>query len=158
MNDTNFIGIDSADAVELAEKLNDLLSNYQVYYQNIRGFHWNIKGEQFFQLHAKFEELYNLAAIAIDEIAERILTLDHIPLHSYSNYVKISEIRETTNITEGKECVEYIVNNVKTLVDKQKKILEIANEAGDEGTADLMTGYISAQEKLLWMLNAYLKK
>ena len=156
--DTNYIGIDSANAVELSENLNDLLANYQVYYQNIRGFHWNIKGEQFFQLHAKFEELYMEAATSIDEIAERILTLDHIPLHSYSNYVKVSEIREATNITDGKECIETIVDNVGILVAKEKQIIEIAAEANDEGTIDLMTTYVAAQEKLMWMLHAYLKK
>lgn len=155
--DTNYIGIDSADAVELSENLNDLLANYQVYYQNIRGFHWNIKGEQFFQLHTKFEELYTDAAVAIDEIAERILTLDHIPLHSYSNYVKVSEIRESTNITDGKECVSTILSDLSILVKKEKQIVSIASGANDEGTVDLMTGFISTHEKMLWMLHAYLK-
>lgn len=154
----NIIGIDEAQVVELSEHLNDLLANYQLYYQNLRGFHWNIKGQDFFELHAKFEQWYNQASISIDEIAERILTLDHIPMHSYSNYIKVSDIQEATNITDGKECVNEVFENVGTLLQKQKNILNVAAESGDEGTVDMMTRYIAEQEKLSWMLRAYLKK
>lgn len=157
MSENNIIGIDEARVIELTENLNDLLANYQVYYQNLRGFHWNIKGDRFFELHIKFEEWYNQAALAIDEIAERILTLDHIPMHSYSNYVKVSDIEEATNITDGTECVKIIFENIGVLLKKSKAILKLAAESDDDGTADLMTQYISAHEKLSWMLRAYLK-
>jgi starvation-inducible DNA-binding protein len=152
----NIIGVDEVQVIELSEKLNDLLANYQVYYQNLRGFHWNIKGRDFFELHAKFEELYGQAAMSIDEIAERVLTLDHIPLHSFSNYVNVSEIAEATNVTKGSECVHIIHDNIQTLIKKEKAILKLAEESDDDGTADLMTQYISAQEKLNWMLRSYL--
>lgn len=154
--ENGIIGVDDEQVIELSEKLNDLLANYQVYYQNLRGFHWNIKGSDFFQLHEKFEELYNDAATIIDEIAERILTLDHIPMHSYSNYVKVSDIEEVTNVSKGKECVEHILANIEVLLSKEKDIMQIADSANDDGTADLMTQYISAQEKLSWMLKSYL--
>lgn len=154
--DKNIIGIDEVQAVELTEKLNDLLANYQVYYQNLRGFHWNVKGRDFFELHLKFEELYNLAATSIDEIAERILTLDHIPMHSFSNYVNAAEIAESTNITKGTECVGIIQDNLNVLLKKEKSVLKLAEAADDQGTADLMTQYISAQEKLNWMLRSYM--
>ena len=81
----NLIGIDKEKAKELVIKLNDLLANYQLFYQNLRGLHWNIKGKEFFELHLKFEELYNDAVIKIDEIAERILTLEGEPLHTFSD-------------------------------------------------------------------------
>ncbi len=152
----NIIGVDEVQVIELSEKLNDLLANFQVYYQNLRGFHWNIKGRDFFELHIKFEEFYTQAAVSIDEIAERILTLDHIPMHSFSNYVNVSEIEEATNITKGTECIHIIHSNVQTLIKKEKAILKLAEEADDDGTADLMTQYISAQEKLNWMLRSYL--
>lgn len=152
----NIIGIDEVMVVELTEKLNDLLANYQIFYQNLRGFHWNIKGRDFFELHAKFEELYLSAAISIDEIAERVLTLDHIPLHSYSNYVTVSEIPEATNVTKGPECVRYIHSNLGTLLKKENSILKLAESADDQGTADLMTRYLAEQEKLSWMLRSYL--
>ncbi len=87
------IGLDDKKSKLLAEKLNFLLANYQLFYTNARGFHWNITGEKFFELHVKFEELYNDAFLKIDEIAERILTLGYTPVHSFSEYIRTSEIR-----------------------------------------------------------------
>ncbi|MBI1184147.1 DNA starvation/stationary phase protection protein [bacterium] len=154
--DKSIIGVDESVVIELSEKLNDLLANFQVYYQNLRGFHWNIKGRDFFELHVKFEELYTEAAQSVDEIAERILTLDHIPMHSFSNYVNVADIEEATNITKGQECVKHIHENVQVLIKKEKSILKMAEEADDQGTADLMTQYIAKQEKQQWMLRSYL--
>ena len=68
----NPIGLDTKQAEDLVNELNELLANYSVFYQNVRGFHWNIRGERFFELHVKFEELYNDLFLKIDEIAERI--------------------------------------------------------------------------------------
>ena len=82
----NSIGLDTKKATKLASSLNDLLANFQVYYQNLRGIHWNIKGKDFFNLHAKFEELYDDANMKVDEIAERILTLGETPLHTFEDY------------------------------------------------------------------------
>ncbi|MBL7723999.1 MAG: DNA starvation/stationary phase protection protein [Chitinophagaceae bacterium] len=86
----NSIGLDAGKTRELAEKLNLLLANFQLFYINSRGFHWNIKGDKFFELHAKFEELYTDTQLKIDEVAERILTLGHVPSHSYTDYLKLS--------------------------------------------------------------------
>src|ERR1700748_162668 len=108
MGKKNLIGLDLAQSRQLADKLNTLLSNYQLFYINARGFHWNITGDKFFELHVKFEELYTDALLKIDEIAERILTLGHTPLHSFTDYVKHSGIKEATNITKGKPAVEKV--------------------------------------------------
>lgn len=86
MSNLNRIGIDNNKAIHLAEKLNELLANYSIFYQNTRGYHWNIKGEKFFELHLKFEELYNDLLLKIDELAERILTLEQTPKHNYTDY------------------------------------------------------------------------
>ena len=86
MNTKNTIGLDKTKEKHLAEKLNELLSNYSIFYQNARGYHWNIKGDKFFELHSKFEELYNDLLLKIDEVAERILTLGHAPKHNYTDY------------------------------------------------------------------------
>jgi len=152
----NFIGINKEKAGQLATELDDLLSNYQIYYQNLRGFHWNIKGREFFELHAKFEELYNDARIKIDEIAERILTLGHTPSHTMSTYVESASIKESKNITDGIQAVEITSDNLSVLVQKERAILSAASSADDEGTVTLMSDYITQQEKVLWMLNAYL--
>jgi starvation-inducible DNA-binding protein len=153
----NLIGIDKEKAGKLIDKLNDLLANYQLFYQNLRGLHWNIKGKEFFELHLKFEELYNDAVIKVDEIAERILTLEGEPLHTFSDYLQTTEIKEEKNITIGEQGVEIIVKNFKTLIEKERIILSLASNADDEGTVSLMSDYISQTEKTLWMLNSYLK-
>jgi starvation-inducible DNA-binding protein len=108
-------------------------------------------------LHDKFEELYNDAFVKIDEIAERILTLEGEPLHTYTDYLKTTEISEAKSITAGKKCVEIVVKNFSTLITKERLILSLAADADDEGTVSLMSGYISETEKTLWMLNSYLK-
>lgn len=151
------IGLDKAKSKELAEGLNELLSNYQLFYINARGFHWNITGEKFFELHVKFEELYNLSLLKIDEIAERILTLGFTPIHSFSAYVKESTIKEVTDVSDGKEAVTEVVNGFQVLLEIERRLLKLAEEANDEGTSALMSDYIREQEKLVWMYSAYLK-
>ncbi|NVD35996.1 DNA starvation/stationary phase protection protein [Marinobacter lutaoensis] len=152
----NFIGLDTGKTLELADALNDLLSNYQIFYMNVRGYHWNIKGENFFELHAKFEELYNDLLVKIDEIAERVLTLGHRPAHAYSTYMERSEIPERKDVTDGREAVENIVEGFGKLIGKQRALLSLAGEANDEGTVALMSDYISQQEKTVWMYRSYL--
>ena len=101
MKNANIIGLKEQDCQEISEKLNILLANYSVFYQNTRGSHWNIKGEQFFTLHPKFEELYNSLVLKIDEIAERILTLGATPAHNYSDYLQVSTIKESKEVSDG---------------------------------------------------------
>ena len=152
----NYIGIDGDKAKVLSAQLNDLLANYQLYYQNLRGFHWNIKGAAFFELHAKFEELYNSANLAVDEIAERILTLGETPFHTFEEYIKHAKISAGKDVTLGKEAVQETLNNLTILLEKERTILAVAADANDEGTVTLMSDYINTQEKIIWMLNAYL--
>jgi DNA protection during starvation protein 2 len=156
MKNSNIIGLREEDCKNIAEKLNILLANYSVFYQNTRGAHWNIKGDQFFVLHPKFEELYDNLVLKIDEIAERILTLGHVPNHNYSDYLKVSTIKESKEVHNGKKCIEDILNSFKVVIDLQRELLEITDKANDEGTNALVSGYITEQEKDVWMYNAYL--
>jgi len=152
----NTIGIDQKLATSLSEKLNELLADYQLFYQNLRGLHWNIKGSNFFELHLKFEEYYNDAIIKVDEIAERVLTLEGTPLHAFSDYLAHSKIKEEKGVHDGKEGVQIVMTNLSTILDKERQILSIASDANDEGTASLMSDYISEAEKTMWMLRSYL--
>jgi len=152
----NQIGLNEQAAKELAEKLNTLLANYQLFYINVRGYHWNIKGDKFFELHIKFEELYNNVVLKIDEIAERVKTLGETPLHTYSDYLQQSSITETKNVADGKEAVKNILAGLKQLITMQRGILQLSADASDEGTNALMSDYIREQEKMVWMYNAYL--
>ena len=142
---------------EIIEKLNVLLADYQIYYQNIRGFHWNIQGKLFFQLHVKFEELYTDSALKIDEVAERILTVDGTPLHTFEDYINTSTIKVSKNVHDGETAVTTIANNLKELLTLEKEIKELAGKNDDHGTEDLMSDFIDQQEKTLWMMKAWLK-
>lgn len=158
MGTLNHIGLDIQKSKELADLLNDLLANYSIFYQNMRGYHWNIKGDKFFELHLKFEELYNDLFIKIDEVAERALTLGHIPRHKFTDYLKSSEIAESQEVTDGYKAVEQILNAFKTIIQKQRVILDLSGEIADEGTNALMSDYIREQEKLVWMYTAFMNK
>jgi len=151
----NSIGLESNQAQELITRLNDLLANYQLFYQNTRGFHWNIKGEKFFELHIKFEELYNDLQLKIDEIAERILTLGGVPLHTFMKYAEQSEIKAVENVSDGITAVQSTLDSFQKLLIKQRSLLSLSGEADDEGTNALMSDYIREQEKLVWMYNSY---
>lgn len=154
---TNDIGLEIKESKVLVKKLNSLLANYEIYYQNLRNFHWNVTGPNFFELHAKFEELYNAATLAIDETAERILTLGERPFSSFSEYIENSEIKEAKEVEDSKQMVEIVKDNLNILLRLERSALESAGEQGDEGTVSLMSDYITAKEKTVWMLSAYLK-
>ena len=154
----NIIGLDAIKAKKLADLLNVLLANYQLFYINSRGFHWNIKGEKFFELHLKFEELYNDLLLKIDEVAERILTLGHSPEFKYSVYSKSSAIKESALVSDGIKAVDNILASFKTIIELQRKILSLAADANDEGTNALMSDYIRFQEKQVWMYSSFLNK
>src|SRR5690554_1692678 len=138
MTKLNSIGLDVAKSEKLAKKLNELLANYSFFYQNTRGYHWNIKGDKFFELHDKFEELYSDLRVKIDEVAERILTLGGVPDHRYSEYSNLSDISESGHVTNGFDAVHEILDSFKILLKWQREILELSDDAGDEGTNALM--------------------
>ena len=153
----NQIGLDSAYSNQMAEKLNLLLSNVQVFYMNVRGFHWNITGKHFFKLHEKFEELYDDLNEKADEIAERVLMLESKPIHAFSEYLKISQIKEKTDVTTDSDSIKEILQSLLILLNLEREIASDAADGKDDGTVNLVTGYISEQEKLIWMLNAFMK-
>jgi starvation-inducible DNA-binding protein len=152
----NLIGLNVEKSKVLAEGLNELLADYMIFYQNTRGFHWNIKGEKFFELHLKFEELYNDLIIKVDEIAERILTLGITPLHTFADYKEQAKVDVVKNVSDGRACVQAVLDAFKIIIIKQRELLELSGDINDEGTNALMSDYIREQEKLIWMYTAYM--
>lgn len=140
---------------QLVEKLNKLLADYQIYYQNLRSLHWNVKGPQFFMLHEKYEFLYNEAAEAVDEVAERILMVGGKPLHTFADYLKTAELKEAGDVEDGKMGIEVVLQNSRHLLNSFYQILELAE--GDEGTAAMLSDLIGATEKRIWMFESCLK-
>ncbi len=152
----NSIGLPAAKSLELAADLNTLLANFQTYYQNLRGIHWNIRGKSFFDLHAKFEELYDDANMKVDMIAERVLTLGEVPKHTFEDYVAVSRVPVGKDITRDEDAIRLIVDSLKELLIIERRILEASDEAGDEGTNSMMSDFITEQEKTVWMMKAWL--
>jgi len=152
----DYLNIKKNDILPVVEELNLLLAEYHIYYQKLRSFHWNIVGKNFFDLHVKFEELYGDARLKIDEIAERILTLKHHPVSNYSDYLRNATIQEESFLKRDAEMVRAILNDHKQLFIQMKNVMDQAEKAEDEGTLDIMGGYIASLEKSSWMLNAWL--
>lgn len=152
----NSIGLSEEFSVRLAQDLNVLLANFQRYYQNLRGIHWNIRGKSFFDLHVKFEELYNDANLKVDEIAERILTLGGVPYHTFEDYQEHSRVPVGKNITVDEKAIRLIVDSLKELLILERQLLKSSDEAGDEGTNAMMSDFITEQEKTVWMMKAWL--
>ena len=142
----NSLGLDKAKIEKVANALNTLLANYQTYYQNLRGVHWNIK------------ELYNAAQVQVDEIAERILTLGGVPFHTFNSYVKNSTVPVGENIFDDEKTVRLIADSISELLKIEREILSLADDANDEGTTSLISDLVTEQEKNNWMLKAYLNE
>lgn len=153
----NYLNIETNKVLPVAEELNKLLADYHLYYQKLRNFHWNITGANFFVLHEKFEEMYIDARDKIDEIAERILTLQYHPMSSYSDYLNTTNISEVSHAKTDFEMVENILKTHKIILKQLATIIEKASDAKDEGTIDLIGGYIASLEKKSWQLNVWLK-
>jgi starvation-inducible DNA-binding protein len=139
-------------------KLNRLLATYQLHYQNLRSLHWNVKGKNFFELHLKYEELYTRAQVIIDDLAERILTLGVVPLSTFTDYLKHSEISENDIITDGEKGIQYILAAQQTLLKLEKELLSLSDENEDEGTNGLMSDLLREKEKTNWMFKAWLNQ
>lgn len=152
----NHLGLPFNETKENIESLNVLLANFQIYYQNLRGLHWNIRGKRFFDLHVKFEELYNQAQLRIDEIAERVLTLGGTPLHTFDDYIANNKITVGKNITNDDKAIELIINSLSSLLVIERQILAKSSEINDEGTNSMMSDLIKEQEKDIWMMQAFL--
>lgn len=158
MKVTDLTKLNTAGAVTVVDALQQLLADFQIFYTNLRGYHWNVKGKDFFVLHAEFEKLYNDAAEKADEIAERILMLDGVPAHNFSAYLKQSKIKESGYVSSGDDGLKDVLNTYSYLIASERAIVKLAQEIDDEATVALMSDYIKEQEKLIWMLVAYYSK
>ncbi|MCD8177256.1 MAG: DNA starvation/stationary phase protection protein [Tannerellaceae bacterium] len=155
MRTLDYIHLDASKVSTVVNELQQLLADFQLFYTNLRGFHWNITGKRFFVLHSKFEEMYDDVAGKVDELAERILMLDGTPENRYSEYIKVSRVKEMTAVSCANEALENVLDTLGLLIEKERSILSLASDANDEGTVSLMSDYLKEQEKLVWMLVAY---
>lgn len=154
----SYLGLDEKETSNTVQQLNVLLADYHLYYQKLRNYHWNVIGKNFFDLHEKFEELYDDAKIKIDEIAERILTLRYQPTSNLSEYLQKSNLKESKSDLSDSEMIQNLLTDHGTLLKQMRKVVEVADKGGDEGTIDLVGAYIRELEKTSWMLDAWKMK
>ncbi len=158
MNTLMYLGLDEKKVQPVVKGLAQLLANYQVFYTNLRGLHWNVKGNHFFGLHAKYEELYNDAAEKVDEIAERLLQLGVSPENRFSEYLKVATIKESGATPEGEEGLKTVLEDMGNLIRQERAIAKLASDIEDDATVNLLDDMIVGQEKTVWMLVAFLDK
>ena len=158
MKTLDYLNLNEAKVANVVSALNQLLADFQVHYTNLRGMHWDIKGHGFFVLHEKFESMYGDTAEKVDEIAERLLMLGSTPENKFSEYLKVAKVKEVSGISCGSDAVDHILDTYKHLISEERKVIELAEAANDVVTADLLTGYLKEQEKMVWMLVAFSTK
>ena len=151
----NYLGLEKNKLTTLAAELNDLLANYQLYYQNLRNFHWNVSGPHFFDLHREFEDLYVDARVKIDDIAERLLTLRFRPLSNLTEYLDRAKVEEAGQVNEDREMVRIVLQNHQELIACMRRVLDAAGKVDDEGTIDMIGSFLENLEKRSWILDAW---
>lgn len=154
MNVLSITGINPAKAEQVIKELNQLLADFQIYYTNLRGYHWHVRGRQFYTFHSQFEKMYNEAAEQVDEIAERILQLGGVPENRFSEYLKLSKIKEETKVTDPAKIIPTLLDFLKVLIAQERAVAAAADAADDIVTGDLVSDLLDGQEKSVWMISA----
>ena len=154
----SYLNLDTSKTKDTVKELNILLADYHLYYQKLRNFHWNIIGQNFFDLHEQFEDMYNDAKLKIDEIAERILTLRFQPESNFTDYLNMSNLAEASSDIEDHEMVSALLDDHGKIISQMRNVVEVADKNDDEGTIDLVGEYIRELEKTSWMLDAWIMK
>jgi len=143
---------------ELVDELNRLLADYQVLYQKLRAYHWNVEGKEFFQLHEKFEELYDTVTLTVDDIAERIRALGEYPVSTYSEQLVEARISEDNGRIDSDQMVKNLCSDYESLQSALTDAVDQAENEGDTTTVNLLEDVHDEQEETLWMLKAYLSE
>ncbi|AFU70240.1 DNA- and iron-binding antioxidant protein/ferroxidase Dps [Psychroflexus torquis ATCC 700755] len=154
----SYLVLDESKTKDTIKELNIVLADYHMYYQKLRNFHWNVIGQNFFDLHVQFEDMYNGAKVKIDEIAERILTLRFKPKSNFTDYLNLSNLKETSSNIQDHEMVSVLLEDHSTIINQMRNVVDSATKNDDEGTIDLIGAYIRQLEKTSWMLDAWIMK
>ncbi|MBC3766206.1 Dps family protein [Neptunicella marina] len=148
------IGISEANREKIAEGLKRLLADSYTLYLQTHNFHWNVTGPQFRELHLMFEEHYTELAVAVDDIAERIRTLDVPAPGTYKEFAKLSSIEEVEGVPAAGEMVDLLTKGHEQVVKTAREVLALAQDGNDESSAALVSDRMRIHEKTAWMLRA----
>ena len=152
------IGIEENDRAEIAGGLGRLLGDTYSLYLKTHSFHWNVTGPMFQTLHLMFETQYTELALAVDLVAERIRSLGFPAPGTYSEFARLSSVKETAGVPKAEEMIRLLVDGQEAVVRTARSIFPVVEKAADEATADLLTQRIQLHEKTAWMLRSLLEK
>ena len=152
------LGFANKNVTELSNEMNLLIASYHVHYQKLRNFHWNVVGSDFFDLHEKFEELYNFSKVNIDDLAERVRVFGKKPMARLDEYLKFSKIEEPEDGLDPRQMVGEILTDFEILLTQMITVLDLANECGDVSTVNLLNTTVTKTEKYYWMFNVWLEQ
>ena len=150
------IGIRSGERKAIAAGLSRLLADTYTLYLKTHNFHWNVTGPMFQTLHLMFETQYTELALAVDQIAERIRALGYPAPGSYAEYAKLSSISDAKGVPSATKMIAELVSGQEAVVRTARSVFPVAEKAGDEPTADLLTQRMQVHEKTAWMLRSLL--
>ena len=150
------LGFANKDTAELTKEINLLIATYHVHYQKLRNFHWNVFGNDFFELHEKFEELYNFSKENIDDLAERVCVFGERPMARLDEYLKFSKISEPGEGLNPRQMVDEILTDFEILLTQMITVLDLANDCGDVSTINLLNNIVNKTEKYYWMFNVWM--
>jgi len=144
-------------AMTVQDVLNKQIANWSVLYTKLHNYHWYVKGNQFFTLHLKFEELYNEAALHIDELAERVLAIKGKPTATMAEYLRLSSVKEASGSENADAMVKAIASDFTTMTGELKQGMDAAEAAGDDTTSDMLLAIRTSLDKHIWMLASFVE-
>lgn len=152
------IGIGEKDRAAITEGLGKLLADTYTLYLTTHNFHWNVTGPMFNTLHAMFMVQYTELWNAVDPIAERIRSLGHTAPGSYAQFGKLTSLKDAPAAPpKAMEMVRILVDGHEAVARTARNIFPLADKAGDEPTADLLTQRLTVHEQTAWMLRSLLE-
>lgn len=136
--------------------LDNLIADLTVFYQKVRHYHWNVKGPRFFELHVKFEEIYTEVGLAIDSVAERVVALDGVPIHTLAHMLEATSLSEDPEMPAADDMVRNLLDDLEVLSGEIVAMIADAEEANDRPTFNLLDGIHDGFEAHMWMLKSWL--
>lgn len=139
----------------LIDELNRHLANHAVFYQKLRNYHWNVSGPAFFQLHAKFEEMYLRTAEEVDSLAERLLAVGQRPVSSFGEFLELADLDEDTDVPGSAQMVGNLIDDIEVVLEVNRSAKKEAENSDDDTTVNLLDDIADLLEQDAWMLRAW---
>lgn len=151
------IGISEQDRLKIVDGLSRVLADTYTLYLKTHNFHWNVTGPMFQTLHLMFEGQYTELAQAVDLIAERIRALGSPAPGTYTEFAKLSSVKEPSGVPNALDMIRQLVEGQEAVVRTARAMFDDVDRAHDEPTADLLTQRMQVHEKNAWMLRSLLE-